>query len=89
MSDPNVEDANVSQERFTQADVQAMIDEALTKSEEKHTEELDALRQSLTNTPSSAVPDHGGGVGTKIHDTWSMFEQELARAGNHPAQQKK
>lgn len=80
-------DPNVSQESFTQADVQAMIEAALAKSEEKHAEDLDALRQSLTNTPTSAVPEHGGGVGTKIHQTWSMFEQELSRLGQHPDQQ--
>lgn len=77
-------------EGFTQEDVQRMIDAALQKQKEQHDQDLQDLRESLNTNPEIApVAAHAGGVGTRIHDTWSMHEQELSRAGNHPDQQKK
>jgi hypothetical protein len=37
--------------------------------------------------PQSSVPNHGGGIGVDNHEgTWSLYDQELASAGEHPLQ---
>lgn len=37
-------------------------------------------------TPLGSIPDHAGGVGQDIAETWSQADQELAWAGEHPDQ---
>jgi hypothetical protein len=36
--------------------------------------------------PLGNIPDHAGGVGQDIEETWSQQDQELAWAGEHPNQ---
>jgi hypothetical protein len=39
------------------------------------------------SAPLSVVPNHGGGIGVDAHEgTWSLYDQELASAGEHPLQ---
>jgi hypothetical protein len=44
-----------------------------------------AAAQSAREVPAG-VPAHAGGPGTDIQPTWSQYEQEIARAGEHPLQ---
>jgi hypothetical protein len=44
------------------------------------------LASVKATTPLGTIPDHGGGVGQEIEDTWSQQDQELAWAGEHPLQ---
>lgn len=45
------------------------------------------LASTRAGLPLGTIPDHGGGVGQEIEDTWSQYDQELARSGNHPFQE--
>jgi hypothetical protein len=74
-----------------EATVQRMIDQALQRQQQKHDAEIDQLRGQLTAAraalPATLVPEHGGGIGVDtIADTWSLYDQELARHGVHPDQ---
>lgn len=40
--------------------------------------QLDALAASVSGQVPSLIREHGGGLGTEIHETWSQFEQERA-----------
>jgi len=44
------------------------------------------LAQSRATAPLGTTPNHGAGVGEETAETWSMHEQGLAYAGNHPDQ---
>lgn len=66
--------------------VQGMIEQALARQTAQHAEDMQNLRKSLVPGAPSPVPEHAAGVGLRVHDTWSLFEQELARLGNHPDQ---
>lgn len=62
-----------------------------TRSPSKSTEQRIAdlelqLATVKATTPLGNIPDHGGGVGQEMEDTWSQQDQELARAGKHPFQ---
>ena len=39
------------------------------------------LAATRAGIPQTQVPEHGAGVGTNIAPTWSLAEQEKARAG--------
>jgi hypothetical protein len=41
-----------------------------------------ALAAMRATVPLSLVPEHGGGVGDAIAETWSLAEQEAARSGS-------
>jgi len=73
---------------FTQADVEAMIAEALQRDRESHQKELENLRLALSGvTVTSPVPAHSAGPGTDVQPTWSLYDQTLATRGEHPLQQ--
>lgn len=58
------------------------------KSTEQRIADLELqLATVKATTPLGTIPDHGGGVGQEIEDTWSQADQELARAGKHPFQE--
>lgn len=74
---------------FTWDDVQKAIADAQTETRdlvtreltEKHTGEMDALRAQLAgNQVVSPIPEHSAGPGTEVRETWSLAEQEAARA---------
>lgn len=44
------------------------------------------LAQSRAGTATGTIPEHGGGVGTDIAETWSQHDQTLAYNGEHPDQ---
>jgi len=53
-----------------------------TKSTEERIAELEAaLAASRASAPLNAIPEHGAGPGTDIAETWSLGDQEAARAG--------
>ncbi len=75
---------------FTAADIEAMIAEQIAKRDAEHKAQINALQSRLDEAlkanvrrgePQTHVPRHAGGIGTDIADTWSLFEQELARSG--------
>ena len=39
------------------------------------------LAASRAAAPLNPIPEHGAGPGTEIHETWSLGDQEAARAG--------
>ena len=45
------------------------------------------LASVRATAPLGTVPDHAGGVGQDIAETWSQADQELATAGKHPDQE--
>jgi hypothetical protein len=47
------------------------------------------LAQSRAGTPTGSIPDHGAGIGDDVAETWSLFDQGLAAAGEHPDQEPK
>ena len=68
-------------------EVQRMIDSALEKERESHAAELaerdariDALQKVNAGLITTLIPEHAGGPGNEIAETWSQYEQELARA---------
>lgn len=71
--------------------VQRMIDQALARQAEQHRHEMDLLRGQLATAraalPATLIPEHAGGVGVDaIAETWSQYDQDLARRGEHPHQ---
>lgn len=70
---------------FTAADIQrqveAAVEAALSARDEQHKAEMDSLRAALVGPGVvTFVPEHAGGPGTEIKPTWSLAEQEAARA---------
>jgi hypothetical protein len=72
---------------FSQADIDRQLDaikqdfEArLAAMESRHQEELAAARSQAMPVLHN-VPEHAGGPGTVIRNTWSQYEQELSRSG--------
>lgn len=65
--------------------VQALIDSALAKQAEAHNAHLQALAASMRGSVASMVPEHSGGDGTEIAETWSQWEQERAYAAAEAA----
>lgn len=80
----------MSEPTFTQADVEAAVEQAVTRSIQQaasqHAAEMEALRASLGPAVAAPVPANSGGVGTKLEPTWSLYDQTLAAAGEHPLQ---
>jgi hypothetical protein len=69
------------------AQVRALIADALAAQQEKHDTEtaglkatVEALQRSMAGTIPVLVREHGGGVGTNVEQTWSLYEQEVAHA---------
>lgn len=66
---------------------QAQSKQTPPKSTEQRIADLELqLATVKATTPLGTIPDHGGGIGQEIEETWSQQEQELARAGEHPDQ---
>jgi benzoyl-CoA reductase/2-hydroxyglutaryl-CoA dehydratase subunit BcrC/BadD/HgdB len=68
-------------------DVQHMIDSQLQALEERHQEEVSALRAELTARPETptGIPENAGGPGTEVSETWSYAEQQAAHAAREAA----
>jgi hypothetical protein len=69
---------------FTWDDVEAAIlkatQDTTARLQEDHNREMDSLRLAMAGVlPALGVPEHGGGPGLKINETWSLAEQEAAR----------
>jgi hypothetical protein len=57
------------------------------KSTEQRIADLELqLATVKATTPLGTIPDHGGGVGQEVEETWSQHDQELATKGEHPLQ---
>lgn len=68
--------------------VQELINAALNTAEAKHAAEISRMRTEFNEALANArqgvnhlIPEHAGGPATELAPTWSMFYQELARAG--------
>lgn len=91
MSEPNplIQDAEKAAGQavmFSAEQLAAFVEEKLAREREAHKTEMAALQANLSALAASvagSVPtlirEHGAGIGTAIHETWSQFEQELAR----------
>lgn len=71
---------------FTKDELTELINSALSAERAAREEETKALRdqvaglqQSLAGNVVTMIPRHAGGLGGEIHETWSMWEQYLAR----------
>lgn len=77
--------------KFTQADIDAAATAAAERTLEaanaQHAEDMAALRASLGPVQATPVPEHSGGIGTNLEQSWSKHDQELATRGEHPLQQ--
>src|SRR5258708_38967644 len=69
-----------------------MIDEKLASVRAEHAQEiagiqvqLDEARKAAAGAPVTFVPEHAGGPGTEIAETWSAWEQSLAHAAAEAA----
>ena len=58
--------------------VQGLINAALAEQAEAHNASLQALAASMRGSVASLIPEHSGGVGTAVAETWSQYEQEQA-----------
>lgn len=74
-----------SEGTLSAAQVQAIVNEALAQQAEAHNKTLQALAASMRGSVASLVPEHSGGPGTEISETWSQWEQEQARANANKA----
>lgn len=80
-------------ELFSAGQLQAMVEQALAKERAASQAQIDALKStvqtlsaSISGTTPTFIQEHGGGVGSKIHETWSQFEQAaLIAARDTPA----
>src|SRR5260221_10365029 len=84
--------ARANQGALTPESVQAMIDEQLASVRAEHAQEiagiqvqLDEARKAAAGAPVTFVPEHAGGPGTEIAETWSAWEQSLAYAAAEAA----
>jgi hypothetical protein len=82
------------QQGFSQADIQAIVDERLSQQKEAHDAEVSSLRAEVQSMRDAArgpggdvIPANGGGIGTERADTWGQYDQDLANRGEHPLQQ--
>lgn len=76
---------SASGEGMNAAQVQALIDEALARQAEAHNTAIQALGASLRGSVATFVPEHSGGPGTEIAETWSYAEQQRAKAAAEAA----
>lgn len=70
---------------ITPEQVQEMIDQALERQAAQFRQEQAATVRDITG--GIPLPDHAAGVGQTVAETWSLHDQQLAAAGNHPDQQ--
>lgn len=70
---------------LSEEQVQQLIDQALDRQAAQFREQQAAATRDITG--AIPLPEHAGGIGQKIAETWSLFEQQLAQAGKHPDQQ--
>jgi hypothetical protein len=65
------------------ASVQAQIDAAISAVEAKYEARVKQLEDQLAaqNQPARVTAEHTGGPGYDVAPTWSLWHQELARAG--------
>jgi hypothetical protein len=82
----------MTEPQFTQDDIDTAIRESVEKAlaaqQKAHEDQLQVLRDSIAGGATvSAVPANSGGPGTDIQPTWSLYDQTLAAAGEHPLQQ--
>lgn len=71
----------------TQAQMQESHKRDMDDLRAQHVAEMDALRKALAGAlPTSTVPEHAGGIGTEVAQTWSLWDQTLAKLGKHPLQ---
>lgn len=82
------------QQGFSQADIQAIVDERLSAQKTAHDAEVSSLRAEVQSMRDAArgpggdvIPNNGGGIGVEFADTWSQYDQDLANRGEHPLQQ--
>lgn len=77
----------VAVNQFDPATLQAMIDHAvnLRMAEtdaiiKQQQATIEAMQQSVRGSVPTFTPEHGGGTGLDIAETWSQWEQEMAHA---------
>ena len=76
-----------TEDSYNAAQVRALIRQELNEVNAAHLAEtaslratIEAMQASMVGTVPVAIPKHGGGAHTNVEQTWSLFEQERARA---------
>lgn len=68
-------------------DVSALRDELAALREQVRAQ--GAATAAMQQAISGIVPEHAGGPGVSVHQSWGQRDQELAREGNHPLQKER
>lgn len=69
---------------YTADQVEALINSRLADLAEGHNQQLRQLADSLRGQVITFIPDHAGGVGNEIAETWSQAEQQKAWKAANP-----
>jgi hypothetical protein len=82
------------QQGFSQADIQAIVDERLAAQKQEHdaevarlSAEVQSMRDAARGPGGDVIPNNGAGIGVNFEPTWSQHDQDLANRGEHPLQQ--
>jgi hypothetical protein len=82
MSETTPEESAPADVMMTAEQVQALIDQTVARSEAKYEAQISQLQTDLASAQAAhaalittKVPEHAGGPGTEIAETWSMAEQ--------------
>lgn len=85
MSEPNDPSIADAPRAYTQAELEAIIRNALSQQQATHDAQINALQdqvttlsQSVAGTTPSMVTTHGAGPYTESRETWSLYDQERA-----------
>ena len=63
-------------------------DKKETRTQEQRIADLELqIAAQRAGTSTGTLPEHAGGVGTDVAESWGQYDQELARYGEHPDQQ--
>lgn len=94
MSDEPLDET--AEDSYSAAQVRALIRQELAEANAAHLAEaaslratIEAMQASMVGTVPVTIPKHGAGAHTNNEQTWSLFEQERARAAEHAATEAK
>lgn len=82
-------DHDPSQPMYSTDQLRSIVEAFMVKERQANAEiiaglksQVDAMAASMAGTIPSAIPEHSGGIGIAVEQTWSQREQELARAAH-------
>ena len=76
-----------TEDTYNASQVRALVRQELNEVNAAHLAEtaslratIEAMQASMVGTVPVSIPKHGAGAHTNVEQTWSLFEQERARA---------